>query len=434
MVSLSTAHRYPPEPTRSRPHRLRWSAVGQALRRTSRDQCRSRRPSDTVNLGPWAGSLATGTGPLDPSNVATFTGYTGPITVTANGDNTDAIAFNGTAGNVVQVSATPSTISTDQNTAVSARVNLATSLTGTYTLSAAAPKGWGVAVDGTGKLTIIPGPGVQSGTYPILVVAQSSANSGLVAQTIVNVTITPTQPGMTLIVAPDPLFTVPFDGAELPTAFRATIQNLGPAADTYNLTFSNLPSGFTLLNSETSVTVPAGQTGFLGLYLQPNPGQPIPPVGSQVSFTVTATSTTDPTLTKTQTVTFTMPAIDGVTATVSSSAVTSTSGGSATTILTLTNVGNVAETVTPTATLPSGVTASGLTAATLPTRSIHDRDHHAHARFHGRSQHADGCHHHGDLWSSFGSIDDNRDTQPGRPVRSGRRGPASGERRKQPSE
>ena len=321
--------------------------------------------SDTVNLGPWTGSLATGTGPLDLSNVATFTGYTGTITVTANGDDTDAVAFSGTAGNVLQVSATPPTISTDQNTAVSARINLTTSLAGAYTLSAAAPKGWGVAVDGTGKLTIIPGPGAQSGTYPILVVAQSSADSGLVAQTIVNVTITPTQPGLTLIVAPDPLFTVPFDGVELPTAFRATIENLGPGADTYNLTFSNLPSSFTLLNSGTSVTVPAGQTGFLGLYLQPNPALPIPPVGSQVSFTVAATSTTNPTLTKTQTVTFTMPAIDGVTATVSSSAVTSTSGGSATTILTLTNVGNVAETVTPTATLPSGVTASGFTARAL---------------------------------------------------------------------
>ncbi len=60
-------------------------------------------------------------------------------------------------------------------------------------------------------------------------------------------TITPTQPGINFTVASDPQFTVPFNGAQLPTAFRATIQNLGPAADTYNLTFSNVPSGFSIV-------------------------------------------------------------------------------------------------------------------------------------------------------------------------------------------
>ena len=74
-------------------------------------------------------------------------------------------------------------------------------------------------------------------------------------------TITPTQPGISFTVASDPQFTVPFNGAQLPTAFRATIQNLGPAADTYNLTFSNVPSGFTLQNSGSSVTVPSGADG-----------------------------------------------------------------------------------------------------------------------------------------------------------------------------
>ena len=108
---------------------------------------------------------------------------------------------------------------------------------------------------------------------------------------------------------------MPFNGAQLPTAFRATIQNLGPAADTYNLTFSNIPSGFTLLNSGTSVTVPAGQTGILGIYLQPNTGQTLPAPGTVLSFTVTATSTTNSAITKTQTVTFTVPAIDAVTVT-----------------------------------------------------------------------------------------------------------------------
>ena len=210
----------------------------------------------------------------------TLDGYTGTITVSANGDGTDAVTLNGNAGNVLQVSASPSTLTTDQNTPVTFPANVQTSLADTYTLTANAPPGWTVTIDSSGNVTATPAPGLQSGTYPIQIIAQSQTDPNLVAQTTVDVTITPTQPGITFAVAPDPQFTVPFNGAQLPTAFRATIQNLGPAADTYNLTFSNVPSGFTLLDSGTSVTVPAGETGILGIYLEPNTGQPIPPPGT----------------------------------------------------------------------------------------------------------------------------------------------------------
>ena len=120
-------------------------------------------------------------------------------------------------------------------------------------------------------------------------------------------TITPTQPGISFAVASDPQFTVPFNGAQLPTAFRATIQNLGPAADTYNLTFSNLPSGFTLLDSGTSVTVPAGQTGILGLYLQPH--RPADPAAGDASCRSPSRPPAPPTRRspQTQTETFTVP-------------------------------------------------------------------------------------------------------------------------------
>jgi len=318
-----------------------------------------------INLGPGTGTLAVGAKPLDPKNETTLDGYNGTINVAANGDGTDAVTLNGNAGNVLQVILSPATLSTDQNTPVTFQTNVQTSFADTYTLTANAPVGWTVTIDANGKVIATPAPGVQSGTYPIQIIAQSTTDPNLIAQNIVNVTITATQPGLALNVASDPIFTVPYNGAQLPTAFRASIQNLGPAVDTYNLTFSGVPSGFTLLNSGTSVTVPAGQTGILGLYLQPTPGQPIPPVGSQISFTVTATSTTDSSLTKSQVVTFTVPAIDGVTATVNSSSLTSTSGSSATSTLTLTNVGNVAENVTPTATLALGVTASGLAPVTI---------------------------------------------------------------------
>ena len=217
--------------------------------------------SGTINLGPGTGTLSVGGKPLDPTDETTLDGYNGTISVSANGDGTDSVNLNGNAGNVLQVSVNPTTFTTDQNTPITFQPNVQTSLADTYTLTANAPPGWTVTIDASGNVTATPAPGLQSGTYPIQIIAQSQTDSNLEAQTTVEVTITPTQPGISFSVASDPQFTVPFNGAQLPTAFRATIQNLGPAADTYNLTFSNLPSGFTLLDSGTSVTVPAGSNG-----------------------------------------------------------------------------------------------------------------------------------------------------------------------------
>ncbi len=93
----------------------------------------------------------------------------------------------------------------------------------------------------------------------------------------------------------------------------------------------------------------------------PNPGQPIPPPGTVVSFTVTATSKTDSSITQTQTETFTVPNIDAVTVTAGPTAVSTVPGGPVTDTLTITNVGNVPEkNIALTDTLPSGLTLTGL--------------------------------------------------------------------------
>jgi uncharacterized membrane protein len=308
----------------------------------------------TINLGPGSGSVMVGGNPLDPTNGATLTGYTGSITVAAGGgNNLDNVTLNGNAANVLTVSATPATLTTDQNTPITFQANVNTSFADTYNLTAQAPPGWTVTIDSTGKVTATPAPGLQSGAYSIQIIAQSTTNPDLVAQTTVNVTITPTTPGINFNVNPDPLFTVPFDGAQVPTAFQAQIQNLGPAADTYNLTFSNLPSGFTILNSGTSVTVPAGQTGILGVYLQPN-GSPLPPPGTIITFTVTATSASNPAITKVVNVQFTMPTIDAIT--LSSVPISAFNF----TYVTATNVGNVTESFAESASGSPGVTQVGL--------------------------------------------------------------------------
>ena len=257
-------------------------------------------PSAAIRSIPRTGPRSTAT----PGSIAVAAG---------GGNNTDSVTLNGNAANVLTVSATPDTLTTDQNTPVTFQANVNTSFADTYNLTAQAPPGWTVTIDNNGNVTATPAPGLQGGTYPIQIIAQSSTDPNLVAQTTVDVTITPTQPGMTFAVNPDPVFTVPFDGAQVPTAFRAVIHNTGPAADTYNLSFANVPSGFTLVSSATSVTVPAGQTGIVGIYLIPIAGSVLPAPGTPLSFQVTATSTSNPAITQTVTESFTMPAIDAVT-------------------------------------------------------------------------------------------------------------------------
>jgi len=314
----------------------------------------------TIDLGAGTGTAAVGGKPVDPVNGVTLTGYNGMLELSANASGTDSVQVSGSAAGVLAVAASSTSFTTDQNKTITIQTDVQTSLADSYAIKANAPNGWTVAIDSSGIVTATPAPGLQSGIYPIQIIAQSTTNPDLVAQSVIHVTITPTNPGIALAISPDTVFSVPFNGAQLPTAFRATIQNLGPTADTYNLTFSNLPSGFTLLNSGTGVTIPAGQTGIVGLYLVPT-GQIAAP-GTQESFTVTATSTTDSSITQTQTETFTVPAIDAVTVTSNPAVVNTIPEGAATDTLTITDAGNVPESnITLAATLPGGLTLSGLT-------------------------------------------------------------------------
>jgi uncharacterized repeat protein (TIGR01451 family) len=316
----------------------------------------------TVEVGPATGSVRVGGKPLDAGNGLTLAGYTGTVALTA-GTSSDAATLDGTAANALGVTATPATLTTNQNTPVSFSTAVQTSLADTYRITAEAPAGWLVAVDGTGRVTVTPAPGLQGGTFPIRVIARSTTNSDLVAQGEVLVTITPTQPGITLAVARDTTFTLPVGGAQVPTAFRATIHNSGPAADTFQLTFPNPPSGFQILSSTTSLAVPAGATAMVGIYLQPS--GPLPAPGTQTSFPVTATSTTNAPITATQTLSFTVPTIDAVTLTATPAAVSTTPGTAVTATLTLTDVGNAPENVTLAATGTTGLTAGSLTPVSL---------------------------------------------------------------------
>ena len=276
----------------------------------------------------------------------------------------DDVTFDGSASDVLSVSATSPAASTDQNTPVSVHTSINTSLADDYQFTVDAPPGWTAILDSEGNATVTPAAGLQSGAFQIAVVAQSTTNPELIARDTVNISIGPSATGLNLTVAPDSGLSVPFAGAQLPTAFRALIQNVGPDADTFNLSFASLPTGFDLVTSDTGVTIPAGQAGILGLYLVPS-GVAVPPVGTDASFSVTATSASDPSITATYNVSFTVPAVDAVSLAADPISLSSTPGTAVTGAVTITNVGNVSEDISLGANAPAGLHVSGLSAVTL---------------------------------------------------------------------
>ena len=117
-------------------------------------------------------------------------------------------------------------------------------------------------------------------------------------------------PNVEVQIVPDDLFTLPVNGAELPSVFRAQIQNLGPDEDTFALNFSQVPSGFTIQSSVPELTLPAGVTGEIGICVIPD--GPLGNVGDPASFTANVMSTTDGTVNATDTEPFTIPAVPGI--------------------------------------------------------------------------------------------------------------------------
>ncbi len=161
----------------------------------------------------------------------------------------------------------------------------------------------------------------------------------------------------------DPLFTLPVNGAQLPTVFRVGIKNQTSATETFALDLSSIPAGFTGQTSLPAIVIPAGETAEVSLCLRAVGSLPAP--GSPASFAIRATSTTNAAITATSSEAFTVPEIHGVSLTSDPPAVGTTEGTPVSTTLTLASAGNVAETVDLTAALPSGLSAGALGSVTL---------------------------------------------------------------------
>ncbi|HEY0739402.1 MAG TPA: FixG Ig-like domain-containing protein, partial [Herpetosiphonaceae bacterium] len=307
--------------------------------------------------GPITGTLTVGETSVDASSSWAIAEYTGPLTVTAETATTDRIALAGDA-DFFTLRTSPTTSTTNPTTAVTFRAEIGTNATDAYTTTVEAPAGWNVDLDAAGLIKATPPEGTEPGAYTILVTAQSSAHPDLFATTVHTVTTTVHQ-GLELSLDPDALITVPYGTAnpdvlsgdinngqaQVPgAAYTATITNTSTSAHTFSVSVAGLPDGWLILSgaegrTATSVTLPPGGVGQIGLYVKPTTGT-LPTPGTSYGITVTATATDSPSLTQTANRTFTMPSLAFSQVSATPDLVYSTPGLTTTFDLNLRNVGN----------------------------------------------------------------------------------------------
>ncbi|MBN1890657.1 MAG: hypothetical protein JW850_21865, partial [Thermoflexales bacterium] len=317
-------------------------------------------PAD-LTLGPAAGIVTLDGVALDASNGLALAGYTGPMTVTPSTPAADLVELNGTAS-LFSLAVSPTLVLAAPHTPASVRASILANLSDNYTLTVEGPLDWSLAVDHAGQITALSPLGAAPGDYAFRLTAQSHAHPALTLSTAYTVR-TSAQHGLELGVQPDPTFTVPTGplapGADpdsinngqvqLPgAAYTLDITNTSTTSHTFSISVSSLslPPDWLIVSGNvgqagTTLTLPAGGVGRIGLYISPAQLTSLPPAASY-PFTVTATMGEAPSLSRQQVAAFAMPAIAFNYLEADPSLVYGSPGVSTTFDLALTNVGNAA--------------------------------------------------------------------------------------------
>ncbi|HEX3748450.1 MAG TPA: hypothetical protein VHW09_31200 [Bryobacteraceae bacterium] len=169
-------------------------------------------------------------------------------------------------------------------------------------------------------------------------------------------------PGVTITTSLDNIYTIPFNGNELPV-YDVFITNTGPNTDTFNLNPIDTSSHWRLYTSVTPLTLLAGQTGEVNLCAVPyDPsGVAVPPLGATGNYQITATSPGSG-ATGQVSPAYTVGAIPTVAMSVDPQVITVAPGQTTMANLIITSVGNAdAGTVTLTAVADPAITVGGLT-------------------------------------------------------------------------
>lgn len=173
-------------------------------------------------------------------------------------------------------------------------------------------------------------------------------------------------PGVNVSVEREPLFFYPYNGVQLPSVFNTIIQNTGPQPDTFALSVSGLPAGFEALSSLPQVTLQPGHTGLIGLTIRPSDlSAPLPPPGTQIPFTVTATSTSAGAVSASAPDSFTLGEIHAIRLIAEQPLLVTSPGTPVTTSFSIASVGNVPESVAFSIDLSAGIAATAIAPVNL---------------------------------------------------------------------
>ncbi|MCA9156933.1 MAG: hypothetical protein KDA72_01320 [Planctomycetales bacterium] len=319
-----------------------------------------------IALGPSAGELSIGQESTGLANGVTLQGFSGTAIVSKSID-ANAVQLNGVAEGAIFVTSNREAVTTDQNSPISFQVNVNSSNTGPSTMLVDVPKDWRVQIENN-LITVTPANGTSPGDYVVRFIGQANEAPSLTASAEAIVTITPVAPDVSLEVEHQPLYYIAANGAQVRTAFEATVQNLGPEVDSFDIELSSAPTGFRLESSVSNLLIPAGESVVIGIYLVPDGPPPLP--GSDGSFQVTVRSTSEPSVIDTQTVAFTVPEIHGISLENKTTSRSTLPGISVTTELEISSRGNVPETVSLTVSSTPGLVVSLPSVVTLAAGEI----------------------------------------------------------------
>ena len=171
------------------------------------------------------------------------------------------------------------------------------------------------------------------------------------------------EPVLAVQIVSDELFTLPIGEQQVPCVYKVQIQNQGPLPDTVELSFPDVPDGFEIESSLSSVKILPGETSEIGLCLRPvgpDSEVTIPPPGTLLPFSVEVSSVTDPLISATDNEVFNTLEIHGVRIFNDVLTVSTTPGNPVSTMLTLSSVGNVSEDISLAIELPAGLSAADI--------------------------------------------------------------------------
>ncbi|MFO7538925.1 MAG: PKD domain-containing protein [Chloroflexota bacterium] len=323
----------------------------------------------TLALPPAAGSVTIGDTAVSLQDGLSLPNFSGSMTVSEADSTTDAVTLSGDA-HYFRLALDPAASTTTPGDPVTFQADITANFSDSYTVTLSAP-GWAAAVAADGSLTVTPTLATAPGDYTLLVTAQSSLYPTAVSAAEHLVTINAMQ-GVEVTIQPDPIYTIPWgepDHADNTTtnngqvqipdaAYAVQIVNRSSQPQPFDVSVSGLNPDWLIFAGQegqttTQITLPAGGTTWLGLYVRPDTAV-LPAPGNSYPFTVTAVAVADPGVNDSDSATFVMPAVPFQQLWVEPANLYTTPQSAAEFAIHLHNIGNTAGSFDLAASLPDG--------------------------------------------------------------------------------